>query len=400
MNLTNKEISRLIAGAISGQLTSAEEKVFRQWLSDEKNAEFYKRISSPYYLKQKEAAWQAAPVDHAYKKLMRRVMTDGQKPKKRNPVWRSFAAAAAIALLVLGGTFVYFTNQSQPEPYEIVNTLKAPRNGATLILGNGTEVSLEDPAALQEGKLGKAVYNKEASLLEYSDQGSQAAEEIAYNTLIVPRGGMFKVQLPDGSRVWVNANSQLHYPERFTGDERRVSLKGEAYFEVQKGEREFIVETTSGEITVLGTEFNVSAYPEEGEFSSTLVEGSVRLKSKMKQADEVTLVPGERARFDYTNYKGIEVSGVNTDYYTSWINGKVYFFEQDLASLLNTASRWYDFRVEFNDEALKNITFTGVMYREQGLEKLLDLVAITSGVKYEIIKSTHKEHYEVRITKP
>lgn len=400
MKHSNLYISQLIAKSVTGELTGEEKAHLESWLENENNQKFFQDLMSQDRLKAKEQSWKSAPTEEAYKRLMSRVMSSEQSETSKKTPWKRYLVAAVFAGVVAMGAYWYKQQQEAVVNYQVVKTLKAPDNGATLVLGDGTRVNLESVPNAPDVEFGEATYHAQDHSLEYGTEKSEPQEQITYNTLIVPRGGMYRVKLPDGSKVWVNANTELKYPVKFPLHERRVSLQGEAYFEVEKDKKQFIVETQGGEITVLGTSFNVSAYPEEKIVSSTLVEGSVRLSSKFSTADKVEIVPGERAALDYKNYRGIEVKGVDVRHYVSWIEGKEYFVGMTLGEILQVASRWYDFDVTFAEEDLKEIPFTGVMYREHNLERLMDLVAQTSGVEYEIRKDTVQNKYQLMIMKP
>ena len=399
MRYSNNYISQLIAKAITGELTGKEKTDLEAWLEKEENQNFFQALIDEDRLIAKDMLWRSAPTEAAYSKLMTRVMNPEKPAAAKRRGWKKYMAAAVLSGAVALGALLYDQQQEPVIEYQVVDTLKAPDHGAVLVLGDGSRVSLEHEADTDEKILGEARYNAKEHSLAYTPSANAGDQPEVFNTLIVPRGGIYNVALPDGSKAWVNANSELKYPVNFKGEERRVVLRGEAYFEVEKDKKQFIVETEGGEITVLGTSFNVSAYPEEKIVSSTLIEGSVRLSSKFSSADMVEIVPGERAQFSFDNYHGIEVEGVNVKHYVSWVEGKEYFEGMTLEKILNVASRWYDFKVKFSEESLKNIPFTGVMYREQNLEKLLDLISVTSGIKYEIRKTPNSDQYDLLIMK-
>lgn len=182
--------------------------------------------------------------------------------------------------------------------------------------------------------------------------------EVMYNTLEVPRGGEYDLVLEDGTRVWLNADSRLKYPVVFPGSERRVMLEGEAYFEVARDtNRPFLVETGVQSLRVLGTAFNVCAYPDEPDIYTTLVHGSVAL-STGGQGHECVLVPGEQAVCHVHN-GSFTVGKVDVSQVAAWKKGLFVFENQNLEQIMLKLARWYNVTVFFRNEAAKTIEFRG-----------------------------------------
>ena len=182
----------------------------------------------------------------------------------------------------------------------------------------------------------------------------------------------------DGSKIWVNAESNLEYLVPFAGKERRVKLSGEAYFQVAKADIPFIVEFNAYEIKVLGTEFNVKAYKDNETTVATLVNGQISL---IVHGDSCTLYPGEQAQI--SNEK-VTVTTVNTANYIAWREGIVAFEEERLENIMNELRRWYDIDVFYENETLKNIRFTGKIDRYEDVRVLLDKIGRLEVVRFEI----------------
>ncbi|MCK9413266.1 MAG: DUF4974 domain-containing protein [Prolixibacteraceae bacterium] len=194
-----------------------------------------------------------------------------------------------------------------------------------------------------------------------------SGNETAKNELteiVVPAGQVAEVNLPDGSHVWLNSETRLSFSNNFTGKTRIVSLKGEGYFEVLKGEKPFVVSTKFGEITVLGTSFNVCAF-ENYEFQATLVEGKVRYKN-IEQNKNVILSPGQQVSM--SENKVIQVHKVNTKIYTSWKVGIIIFKNEPLREVMKKLERHFAIRIELEDEQLSDIRFTGNIENENVFE--------------------------------
>lgn len=208
--------------------------------------------------------------------------------------------------------------------------------------------------------------------------GYKTAQE--ENQLIVPRGGEYRITLSDGTRVWLNAASVLTFPPVFAGNERKVRLVGEAFFEVTPDTaRPFIVATARMDIKVLGTSFNVSVYEDEETVHTTLVKGSVEVQPVQQEA--IMLKPGEQACLAGNR---MTVKAVNTRQFTSWIDGKFMFCNTALEEISKQISRWYDVDIFFSSEQVKTICFTGAILRFEPLEELIRMIENTSNVRFSV----------------
>ena len=193
-------------------------------------------------------------------------------------------------------------------------------------------------------------------------------------------GQVREMLLPDGTKVWLNQSSVLKYPRAFEGKERHVYLDGEAYFEVNKTGHPFIVSTQGMQIEVLGTTFNISAYPGE-EYQATLVSGSVKVDTGegqslvLKPSQQASLIPGSG---------NIQVRTVDTAFYTSWVKGKINFKDQRLEDIMRILSRWYNIEVDYSDEALKNLRFGCYVNRYEEIAPFLELLEATENIHVKI----------------
>lgn len=309
------------------------------------------------------------------------------------PYWkRSRVRIAAAVFILMAGSTAYVKLYRQKQP--AVATTEVPRqmkqdvlpggNKAVLTLSDGTQIVLDSASNGLLAKQGTAELRKLGNgKLAYISTGASAAE-VMYNTMTTPPGGQYKLLLPDGSIVWLNAASSIRFPTAFTGKERKVTITGEAYFEVAplytKGGREklpFIVQVNtpsafggSGnggmEIQVLGTHFNVNAYAEEDAIKTTLLEGSVKI---VKGKSSSTLLPGQQAQLQNTGLIKIN-SAADTEEAVAWKDGYFQFSSADLPTVLRQAARWYNLEVEFAGDIPKD-RFTGKISRTVNLSRLL-----------------------------
>ena len=314
-----------------------------------------------------------------------RLNTVAPKKTSSSLVWWSRIAAAALVLLIASVT-LYFYLKNQPQNKLVtekhpIPAIKSGGNQATLTLANGKTITLNDVAngnlaeqagiAISKTKDGQLVYT-------INDKGVDENASQYINTIATPKGGQYQVILPDGTKVWLNAASSLRYPAHFSGKARKVTLSGEAYFEVSKALDKakltnipFIVETEQQEVEVLGTHFNINAYTDEPGVKTTLLEGAVRVGPSGHPNKSVVLKPGEQS---YLNENTLKTSAVNTDEAVAWKNGLFMFKDADLKTVMRAIARWYDVEVSYQGVIPKR-EFSGEMYRNLNLNQILDVLS-------------------------
>ena len=245
--------------------------------------------------------------------------------------------------------------------------------GYILWNGRGNEQQLEeslttDAVTIRRDSIEGLVY-------EVSGQKNRAAER--FNILEVPVAAEYQLRLSDGTVVYLNSDSRLKYPEVFTGNERKVYLEGEAYFEVAKDkEHPFKVTAQGVEVNVLGTHFNVNAYPERTDVVTTLVEGKVRVGRGTRQ---IVLVPGEQAA---ASAESLNVKKVDVREYIAWKDGLFVFSRMSLEEIMRQVYRWYGVETVFSDETVRAVTFTGVIDKSMPLEELFKVIETVVDVRF------------------
>ncbi len=269
-------------------------------------------------------------------------------------------------------------------------------NIATLTLADGRVIRLNemDTGSLAD-EAGTRVMKSEDGLIFYEAiGGASEAGEAVYNTINTPKGGEYRIVLPDGTKVWLNAASSLRYPVSFTGDKREVELMGEAYFEVTKAKMRragqyistpFIVKTKTQSVEVLGTHFNINAYDDEGTAKTTLLEGSVKVSlttSVHRETPYRILKPNEQAAVR-SQGGGIQVSGVDPAHAIAWKNGYFAFDNDNITEVMNTIARWYDIDVDYEGD-ISGKVFGGTISRFESFEKLLETIGLTGTIQFKI----------------
>ncbi len=306
---------------------------------------------------------------------------------------RTVAAVAAVLVLVVSVGVVwklYVGNHPTQSLVEVV--IEPGSKNAQLFLDNGEVIDLKDSDAKQIDEGDLKIQNS-AGVLVYDDKltaGSKTGDDVVKfvtNRLRIPRGGEYQLVLPDGSRVWLNSESEISYTVPFSKSERHVDLTGEAYFEVAHDENKpFVVATSSQTIHVLGTHFNVSAYSEDKTIVTTLVEGKVRVdyENAKHNTDFTLLEPNDQLTLDAETLTA-DLSKVDTHVYTAWKDGRFVFRGEPLESLLIKVSRWYDVEVIIKNESLKDIRFTGDLPRYKNMNGLLKIFETETSVHVEMI---------------
>lgn len=298
--------------------------------------------------------------------------------------WRKWAVAAV--LLLIAGKFIFQLSGSgsipvKPSPNQVPAIAATDRppgtQNAILTLGDGTRITLDSAANGNLAQQGNTKVIKLNGQIAYASNGKTAGEESLLNTISTARGNQYMLILSDGTKVWLNAASSMRFPTAFKGNERKVEIKGEAYFEIAKDPAmPFKVIAGGGEIRVLGTHFNVNAYGDESMVKTTLLEGAVAVQ---KENARVVLSPGQQAKFrPQTQSSGSGspitlIRDVDTGHETAWKDGFFWFDNTDLPTLMRQVARWYDVEVEFKGNVTED-SFSGKVSRSVPLSRLLKVL--------------------------
>ena len=372
MQPADKELEELFRKYAEDTMTPDE---FRQWrvmLLDPANTAKLDQLLATLTDVDHSAFGKDAPLQSMYTHIMQRI------PRKtryrRYTVW---AAAAALLLLIATGIFRWQQHATPPllaAGYDV-----APgSNKAILQLADGAVITLDSTSG-RKIQLGNATAQQVNGQLNYEPSAKNGTVDI--NVLSTPRGGQFQVVLPDGTKVWLNAASSLSYPTAFIGKERLVEVSGEAYFEVAKDDHKpFRVKINKQEnyIEVLGTHFNVNAYPDETAIRSTLLEGRIRFSA----GATVVLSPGQQAVLPAGTQVPKVVSGVDTSAVMAWRSGLFNFEGQHLREVMRQLSRWYNIEVVY-DQEVPDVVFGGKILRNVSLTQLLKILT-DAGIHFRL----------------
>lgn len=379
------EIEKIIVKFLSMEANIQELELLEDWLKEDANLSVFKNYVKVEYFT--TACMKEFDIDKAKASISRKLKDS--KRQRRIAIYKKMAIAASI-ILFFGITIFRLQKEELSQTVIDDNTqnkvsIEIGNNKAILTLSNGNQVFLEKDKEVQ---IGEAKSNGEELIYDKE----KAVDELLYNNLKIPRGGQFFVQLSDGTKVWLNSDSELKYPVSFqNGKAREVELVyGEAYFEVSPSTDHngapFYVHTKSQTVDVLGTVFNIKAYNDEDVMATTLVEGKIRISNG---DDTEILKPNQQSKISNTTNK-IEVKEVDVSQEISWVKGLFSFNEATLDSIMSILSRWYDFEIVFESAQLKNFVFTGVLERTKSIDDVIKLIEGTSEgqVKFEINDKT------------
>lgn len=375
-----KYISDVVRRLLWGEPTAEERERWTREVEDAHCGEVLERLEDEDYVERRLAGYRTWDDKKAFRQFVERVTRiRRQRQLRRRIAWSGVAAGIAC---VVGFVFFLEPEQQAELPLaEVRNEVVMPGSTkATLRLAGGETVDIRGDSMQIAGK-GESHIHYAGGKLTYAKK--EKAAKLVYNELEVPVAGECSLVLDDGTQVWVNADSRLRYPVQFVGEERKVFLEGEAYFVVAKESKPFVVSTSRGDIRVLGTTFNVKSYDEEVAMQATLVEGKVLVAQGQK---EMELAPGEQGTV--TDAGIMAKRAVDVDEFVGWRKGIYVFKKQPLEDIMRDLSRWYGVSVFFQNEGLKQVSFTGNLKRYDNINEFLDVLQRTGDVKYRINNNT------------
>lgn len=375
----------LISKYLKGDLTAAEKVWLDEWLKEDVgNQQLLDELENEDRVNKDLLFFSSIDQTAAWKKINQRIQ-DSADPASRGLLsgyWKYAAASVVIGLIsygILSGTYKIDRLAVDPVRKTVVKGDIPPgEDKATLTLSDGKVITLEtmkDGASVEQDGI---KMTKKDGKVYYQVLAGGDTKNIRYNTIKTPAGGQYEIILPDGSEVWLNASSSLHFPTVFVGNTRQVDLTGECYFEIAKDrQKPFIVRAGKTHVEVLGTHFNVMAYADEGDTKTTLLEGAVKVgngtSSKM-------ISPGQQASVG----EKIDIASVNTEEAVAWKNGFFQFENEDLGTILRQLTRWYNVEIA-NVDQIPDSHFTAVIPRNVTLSHVLQLLEMSGELDFEVV---------------
>ncbi len=375
MNLS--DIDQKLFDFLSGALPEKEVDELREWLNaDARNSMYYQQYKQKYL----NFRWglRVRMISGDFVQIRRTL-----QQHRRFLVFRNIAAIAVFVLIVGGGILWYHSADQEKRSLVVAaDSIRPGKCQAVLVLSSGQQLKLSQAIQTVRDVDGVSIQVSPEGVLNYSSGDSVSFSENSCNRLLVPKGGEYKLQLADGTQVWLNAATEFSYPVAFTGKQRKVFLKGEAYFEVAKDSlRPFIVMADDVEVKVYGTKFNVENYASD-HIRTVLVEGAVGMA---RGGEEVRLKPGQKGE---TVGGGIQVETIDVAAYVAWKDGDFVFENERLEDIMEQISRWYDVNIFYSRESSKDIRLSGDMKRYKEIQALLYYFERISDVRFEIKERT------------
>ncbi len=371
-----KEIPTLLSKVLLGGLSKEEEVRLRAWRGKSvENEHLYHEVIKRGFVEKKCQEVSRVNIVDGYMNVIRK----RKQHVRSRRIKRVISIAAGILLPVIVVLLWVGTEEEQQVSEQVARVIRHGELKAELVLADGTK-------RLLGKEMTDSLFSQQGANIWVQDKGlnylgdTSVVAEVNYNILRIPRGGEYSITLSDGTVVYMNSESELRYPVKFVGNERKVFLSGEAYFDVTSDkDHPFLVELKKSVVKVLGTSFDIRAYEDEDVVMTTLVRGKVAFLSGDKK---VILNPGEQGILDQTGE--MEKRGVDTYLYTAWKEGVFAFQQERLEEIMKIVSRWYNVNVFWENESQKEVTFTGKMRRYDDFSKIVTMLEMTGNTEFEI----------------
>lgn len=377
MQLSGERIHYLLEVYSQGIATIAEEKELYTWVSQSGSEEELRKHIDKLLHQHQEDEFASLDWENIYQKIWHQIPPDSGKKL----TVKRYRIASAAAILLLIGSGIYLLSR-QPAR-KAVKVEKVAIDNQLDVKPGGTK------AILMAGKVNVNLGQTDTSfslagnrvLVKNGHLSIDDIKPVEY-TLITPRGGEYNLTLSDGTKVWLNSESKLVYPSAFSGDTRQVNLIGEAYFEVkQDADHPFIVQTSNQQVKVLGTEFNVNAYPEDKNTITTLVNGKIRVAGNNEEG-KLILTEGQQSLLKDDGQLSLN-TGANIDEAIAWKNGYFRFDKADIKTIMNQLSRWYNVQVSYVSEPTDHY-FGALISRDNNISQVLQLLEATGEIHFRI----------------
>ena len=390
----NSIINGIIIKVITGEeLTSTESTMYDEYITDEGNRQFVEQFKNDAYQLQKlkemhaiDVAGGKAIIEEELKRNYGK-QVDIKRPRK---LFRDVATSAAAVLFILSAAYFFWWYSKRDKAIEVKEEVKTiaqkvigpAQRIASLTLADGSKILLDSAKAGELAQQGGAVVVNENGTLKY--QTRSTAPEILFNTLTTAYAQTYSMELADGSKAWLNAGASIRYPVKFSGNERKVEITGEVYFEVAHDATKPFIVHVSGQkgpmdVQVLGTHFNINAYDDEAVIKTTLLEGSVKVT---KDTASVLLKPGEQTSVSQSSHPSQPIP-VQTDAVIAWKNGVFSFNNADIDEVMRQLIKWYDIEVVY--EGVKpSDKISGDMQRNFTLPQVAKNLEFMTGLHFRI----------------
>ena len=375
------EIAKIIAAAISNKITENDLKILEEWQKQSpKNKLLYHNILKKENIRTAGELLHRFNKQRGWKNIRKQISS---KPVLYRKHWLKISKYAAILILSIGGWLLLNSNPNQ-SPATIVQNSFTPDSclsqGIILKLADGNTINLKETKGQIKITDNQCIANHSKGILSYKEVADRNDLSQTFNEIFVNRGEVYQLELCDGSYIHLNSMSQIKYPVNFGKNNRIIELEGEAYLQIAKDSlHPFIVKTKDLEIKVLGTQFNISAYPEDPCITTTLIEGAVQVESRKYQVS-AQLRPHEQLQYNKLNQQQtLEITDINEA--IAWLKGKIRYKDITLERLMTILKRWYYIEVEYETPEIKNTVFGCNFNRMDSIDKVIEIFEQTNKIK-------------------
>ena len=374
------KISRLIAKKLMGVILTEDEEKLNAWLEEDvRNKDLYRRILEVENFSTRDMYAKRLDVEHTWDALKEQLA--GQR--KRRSLFSAWQIGVAASVILLVGIGLYWGFNKKPKVKQVEVAAHVEMGGAKAILvtSRGDEIVLQDSSVQLITLGGGMVAKNDGVQVSYKEnEGAGKEDVLEYNTIRVPRGGEYKLFLSDNTEVFLNSDSEIRFPVKFGKGKRDVFLRGEAFFVVTKdASRPFVVNANDKmSVEVLGTQFNLQAYPDDAFVETTLNEGAVRVFNG-KQG--VRLRPDEQAVYDEGKFT---VRKVDASSYSAWKEGRFMLLNHSLENIMTRLARWYNIDIFWENPEVKEYHFSGELARYEDFTEILRMLELATRVHFEV----------------
>lgn len=370
--MLTEEIIDLIVKKRLGTISNEEKLILEQWVREDGAEEFIKAVGSLETALELYETYKHYCGDY-YKEKQKAIRRKNSRTINFKRLLK-YSAIIVFPILLGTGILYIYDNPKFQKP------ILPGKEIALIDLPNGEQVRLSSNIAKIQKSNGKELILPKVNIIDFLAR-EQDFDDANFSTINVPRGGVYNVVLSDGTTVWLNSNSKMRFPLKFSGKERKVWIEGEAFFDVTKDTIPFIVSTESQDIRVLGTTFNVTAYPEESVTTTALISGCIKLQGRGTQ-EPVVLQAGQCAALN-NKVMNVDVFEDDVQFYSLWKMGIFKFRERRLEDIVTILQRWYNFEVEYKSQMVKDLRFNAVAIKNNPLDEVFRLLQMTTSITYK-----------------
>lgn len=378
----NIKVASWIVARLQGEIRPEEEKALEDWIAESgEHREFYERMADREYVAKRLDEYKNYSLDTMRERMLPSIRREGKRTRVIR--WSRRIAAILILPLVVGSVLLLREQSGVEFKNPVAADILPGQECAILEMADGRRVDLSSASGIESLQIEGIMLKNDSNVLSYEGVQGAISDSLKFNTIIIPRGGEYRLTLADGTQVWLNSQTRLRYPITFSGDKREVYLEGEAYFEVTRTGKMFEVHCKGMDVQVLGTSFNIMAYRDEPAIQTTLVNGRVQVNSERETGGSIVMEPGYQVQLDTLTGK-MEMYEVNVANFVGWKEKLFVFDDENMETMMRKLARWYDVDIVIESPKLRKSVFYGVIRKYENISKILDMLKKTQNIDYVI----------------